>query len=83
MKASILAGIMAVAFGVGMASSGQAQASGFGYCGPENQGQTREHILYHSNGMISAYFQFMCNNGQWEEVARWYCDSRGQCINLS
>lgn len=83
MKASIVAGIMAVAFGVGMASSGQAQASGLGYCGPENQGQTKEIIYYHHNGMMSHYWQFMCNGGQWEESAHWYCDTRGQCTNLS
>ena len=83
MKTSIIAGLVAVAFAVGMGASGEARASALGYCGPENAGQTKEIVFYHSNGRISQYRQFTCNGAEWEETAFWVCDSRGNCTNLS
>lgn len=83
MKTSTIAGLVAVTLGMGMTISGDANASTLGYCGPENQGQTKEIVYYHSNGKVSQYWQFTCNGGQWEESAHWVCDSRGQCTNLS
>ncbi len=83
MKTNIMAGLMAVALGVGMGFSGKAAADPLGTCGPANQGQIKSIVYYHSNGMVSHYWEFYCNGSAWEAWSYWVCDTRGYCINLS